>query len=626
VALISLITQELELDEAYWSEIVRQAETRQDLPHIRRQLVSLLAKNEEPLVLESAKRDRQTDQAFRQFCAEHGLVILHCLQSGQRGISGCSWVYQVLDTDGVIKIFKEVIEPEGREFGMESEEAIYQRLAACAFLPIPHEAETTSVEDRFLRQPVCYGQPLKRLVETRQALPPAQAKAVVAAVAEKLEQLHCCGVAHLDLRPDHIVVGSEEISLLDLGLSRTVTSRTGMVDIRLRSPRYAAPEMGLHGQGGCASDIYQLGLIFYELLTGRHPFCLHEQLLEGDKVKGSEIIKYLAPSMALEFDDQALQTFDDPQLLVIRRMLAKDANLRPTAKEVSEALDGGTITAAAALPHLKPPGNRRECNTVLFPARMSIPHYGHIEYIARLVELGYYVKISLQCSYILTVHDPIPKWLTMKMVAQSLFDRGIGPENFEFIFTPLYQTQQELGMHFRLMPGWTDIVAVASGNSAVRDLFPNQLILDQQSVFGREQEQFETRSWGESLRQAVRENDQATFKRLAASGVERILSFEELRQALRLEREIPFVSGRVTVLLVNPKNEGLASSRVYRYLSPEESLCHRLRSMGHKTSIVDPYAKETILLIDGKPTRLAFRQVEFEHGNEMIVFEAPNLG
>lgn len=625
-ALIDLISQQLGLGEAYWSDIARQAETRQDVPQLRRQLVGLLAAKEEPVLFGTAPRHQDTDQAFRQFCAEHGLVVLHRLQAGRRGLSGCSWVYQVLDTDGIIKIFKEVIEPEGGEFGTENEEAIYQRLAGCAFLPVPHEAEAVSVESRFLRQPVCYGQSLARLVDSKQALDPARAKSIVASTAEKLEQLHRCGVAHLDLRPDHIIIGSDGISLLDLGLSRIVPSRTGMADILMRSPRYAAPEMGLHGHGGCASDIYQLGLIFHELLTGRHPFCLHEQLLEGDNAKGSEIIKYLVPAMALDYEDDLADSLDDPQLRIIGRMLAKDPGLRPTAAEVAEALRDESIAAPTALPLMKAPGNRRELNTVLFPARMPIPHRGHIEYIARLVELGYYVKISLQCSYILTHHDPIPKWLTMKMVAQSLFDRGIGRDNFEFVFTPLYQTNQELAMHFRLMPGWTDIVAVASGNPEIRTLFPEQLILDQQAVFGREQERFEIRSWGESLRQAVRNDDYATFDRLVASGTERVLSFADLRHALRLEQEAAFISGRVTVLLIDAREEILASSRIYRYLSPEESLCRHLCNLGHTAKIVDPYAKDSTMLLDGKLIRLKYRHLEFEHDNEIIVFEAPDLG
>ncbi|NTW21941.1 protein kinase [Candidatus Falkowbacteria bacterium] len=621
-ALIGLIVQKLGLGDSFWQEVRRQAESRQEIPLLRRRLVSLLAGREEPAIQEVGQKDDQTDRTFRQFCSEQGIRILRCLQTGRRGLSACSWVYQALDNDGVIKIFKEVIEPEGRMPHSESEEAVYSNLGECDFLPEPYETETVSQNCNFLRQPFIYGQSLAPFVAAKRKMSLEQAKKIISSAAEKLAQLHRSGVAHLDLRPEHIIVAPEGLAILDLGLSRLVPDRSAMVDVVLRSPRYAAPEMGLHGQGGCATDIFQLGLVFYELLTGRHPFCLHRNLPEGDEDKAGEIIKYLVPAMALDFKDDLARVFDDPQLDILRQMLDKEPGRRPTAEEVAEALRSSEAVEYAPMPLVEARGNTKEANTVLFPARMSIPHHGHIEYIARLVELGYYVKISLQCSYILTEHDPVPKWLTMKMVAQSLFDRGISRENFEFVFTPLYATRHELDIHFRMMPGWENVIAVASGNPEVHVLFPGKLILDQKSVFGREQVQYENRSWGESLRQSIREGDQAAFKELAGSGVERILSFNELQQFLKVKQPIPFVSSRVSVHLVNSKREALAATRSFRYLSPEESLCRWFHGIGIKASVLDPYAKETTLLIKGKLMRLKYRQIEFEHGNEIIVFES----
>ncbi len=623
VRLVKEISLALGLDDGYWSEIGKQAETRKDIPSLRRRLAKLLAENKEPAVRALAKDAHETDAAFRRFCSEQGIRVLRCLQEGSRGISGCSWVYQALDTDGVIKIFKEVIAPYGRRFRQDSEEAVYAKLGEWEFLPVPHQAEKISGKLRFLRQPFIYGRSLAPIVASRTKLDVGKAEATIAAAAAKLEILHRSGVAHLDLRPEHIVINSDGLSLLDLGLSRIVPNRLATVDIMLRSPRYAAPEMGLHGRGGCSSDIFQLGIIFFELLTGCHPFCLHERLPEGDAAKGAEAIKYLLPAMTLEFDGSLLKGCDEKIVMLVASMLDKDPLRRPTAREVVEVLQRAD---KPPIPSAETAGNVSRRNTVLFPARMSIPHRGHIEYIARLAELGYHVKISLQCSYILTEHDPVPKWLTMKMVAQSLFDRGIGPEHFEFIFTPLYATRKELELHFRMMPGWEDIVAIASGNPEVHALFPDMLILDQKSVFGREGECYETRSWGESLRQAIRDGNELSFRKLAGSGAERILSFDELRQELMLRQPIDFVSGRVSVILIDSKDKVMTDGRVYRYLSPEESLCQQLRNIGQQASIVDPYAKDTIMLINGKLIRLKYRHTDYENGNEAIVFEASNPG
>jgi hypothetical protein len=242
---------------------------------------------------------------------------------------------------------------------------------------------------------------------------------------------------------------------------------------------------------------------------------------------------------------------------------------------------------------------------------MGVPHRGHIDYISRVLELGFHVRISLQRSYTITRRDPYPKWLVMKMVAQSLFDRGFGPDHFDFLFTPFYRTHPELQLHFAMMPGRDDVVAIASGNPEVHALFPALPIIDQRVVFGVAGESYQTRSWGAQIRAAIRQGDQETFEALAASGVERILSFGELRRSYA-ETPVELVR-RVIVVLRDGRGRELVRGRVRRYLSAEESLVWLLNQSSRESEssvapahLVDPYAREARVRVDGCPGSLRY--------------------
>lgn len=112
----------------------------------------------------------------------------------------------------------------------------------------------------------------------REQLPtPTQAARYVLAVAQAMEASHSAGILHRDLKPSNIMLDSRGIvKVMDFGLARRLgddqqRTRTGEI---LGTPAYMAPEQasGVVRQPGPPCDVYAMGTILYELLTGRPPF------------------------------------------------------------------------------------------------------------------------------------------------------------------------------------------------------------------------------------------------------------------------------------------------------------------------------------------------------------------
>jgi serine/threonine-protein kinase len=108
--------------------------------------------------------------------------------------------------------------------------------------------------------------------------PARPAAALVASVAEAVHSAHQRGIVHRDLKPGNILLAADGTpKLSDFGLARRLEAATGLTQsgAAVGTPGYMAPEQaeGKARDVGPAADIYALGAIFYELLTGRPPFC-----------------------------------------------------------------------------------------------------------------------------------------------------------------------------------------------------------------------------------------------------------------------------------------------------------------------------------------------------------------
>jgi serine/threonine-protein kinase len=179
------------------------------------------------------------------------------------------------------------------------------------------------------------GQTLGALIATRRLILP-EVCAVLRSLAHALEAAHAKGVIHRDLKPDNVFLVEDHdrwlVKLLDFGIAklsrqdrRIERTATGAM---IGTPQYIAPEQAKGRAIDHRVDIYSLGCVTYELLTGRGPFVADNPM---------EIVaKHL---MEAPVPPSSLAAVPDELDKLVLAMLAKDAAHRPSLAEVCEVLD-----------------------------------------------------------------------------------------------------------------------------------------------------------------------------------------------------------------------------------------------------------------------------------------------
>ncbi len=144
--------------------------------------------------------------------------------------------------------------------------------------------------------------------------PARRAARLVETLARAVNHAHRQGIVHRDLKPANVLVGQEEIpKITDFGLAKQLDSEAGLTpsDAVLGTPSYMAPEQanGKYKRVGPAADIYSLGAILYELLTGRPPFEADTPLDTIMQVVSEEPVppRVLRPKLARDLETVCLK-------------------------------------------------------------------------------------------------------------------------------------------------------------------------------------------------------------------------------------------------------------------------------------------------------------------------------
>ena len=165
------------------------------------------------------------------------------------------------------------------------------------------------------------GRLLRNLLNQEQKLPIDRAVKITLGICDALDYMHKHGIVHRDLKPENVMVdANDQIKLIDFGIAMKEDARRLTfvnVSSMLGTPDYISPEQVKGGRGDQRSDIYALGIMLYEMLTGRVPFVgpnplavMNERVLNEPKSP-----RDLNPEVSLELEEILYRALDrDPRL------------------------------------------------------------------------------------------------------------------------------------------------------------------------------------------------------------------------------------------------------------------------------------------------------------------------
>jgi serine/threonine-protein kinase len=129
----------------------------------------------------------------------------------------------------------------------------------------------------FLVTPFIAGSSLQGLLGRAGPLPPAEVVRIARDVAAALDYAHAMEVIHRDVKPGNVLMGEDRALVCDFGIARAVELAGGdrlasSSGFALGTPAYMSPEQATGGRIDARADVYGLGCVLYEMLTGEPPF------------------------------------------------------------------------------------------------------------------------------------------------------------------------------------------------------------------------------------------------------------------------------------------------------------------------------------------------------------------
>jgi len=266
------------------------------------------------------------------------------------GMGGMGWVYRARHELTARSVALKILREDQLAFDRSIDRMMREAsiLASVSHFGIPRFFECGLVEDGrpWIAMELVEGVSLAQRMH-RGAIDADEVIDIIVSVAEVLAAAHARGVTHRDLKPDNIILAPDDakfpVRVIDWGIAHALAgSRFTNMNEAIGTPTYMAPEQARGGPTGGHCDVYGLGVVAYQALTGRAPFI------------GASSVEILVQHLNRPAPALAPRCPDAPYGLVelVERMLAKNFAERPSAAEIRASL-AKVRAARQARPYLR---------------------------------------------------------------------------------------------------------------------------------------------------------------------------------------------------------------------------------------------------------------------------------